>query len=292
MKRKPIFEMGFKPENLYHPFTKRHIGFYIHDEHSIEKYSQFSLEDVDLFYQPVEDPVDGIIYFVLGLIILVIGETLQLKLLKSVKKENGLVNEVTQIYSISTMIMGPILFVVVHSTDFVHPLNEVFGQWFCSMGRLLGYLNINIVIFHSFFVALMRYFFIIHQDSVQKYGKEKIKRFFTILSLLIPVVMVTWGVIENSELDALLYIDRCYGIDHKVFMAENDLLHRFDCVFEPSDAEGMYGWFLDTLSQSICLLRGMITLLMGFNFSEGLLYIKIIRHIKRLVISFEVNCIC
>ena len=273
--------MLFKPENLYHPFTKRHLDFFIHDRPPIEKPSQFNLEDVDLFYQPVEEPIDGIIYFTIGLIFLVIGENLQFRLLKLVKKENGLVNEVTQIYSISTMIMAPILFVIVHSTDFVHPLNEVFGQWFCSMGRLMGYLNLNIVIMHSFVVALMRYIFIVHQDRVRKRGKEKIKRLFAILNLVIPVVMVTWGVIENSELDALLYIDRCYGIDHKVFMSENDLKYRLNCVFEPSNAKGMYGWLLDTLGQVMCISRNILTLLMGFNFSEGFLYLKIICHMKR-----------
>ena len=273
--------MGFKPDNLYHPFMESNLGFYVYHKNSIDEKDQFALDDLDLYYQPVEDPAHGITYLIVGLILLFIGETLQFRLLKMVKSENGLVNEVTQIYSISAIIMNPVIGVFVTFTDFVHPLNEVFGQWFCSIGRLLTYLNINIVIFHSFIVALMRYSFIVHEEKVQNYGKETSKRFFAILSILIPVLMVTWGVIENSELDALLAIDRCYGIDHKVFMAKNDINYRLDCVFEPSDAEGMYGLVVDNLRQIMCISKAILTVLMGFNFTEGLIYFKIICHIRR-----------
>ena len=78
------------------------------------------------------------------------------KLLKMVKKEKGLVNDVTQFYCIVMITNYPTWLLFVTMTDFLHPLKDIMGQWICSLMRIVFYMNFNVVIFHSFFVAFMR----------------------------------------------------------------------------------------------------------------------------------------
>ena len=97
--------MLINKNNYYHPFTASYLGFFITvQDPSKEKEFNLILEDVDLYHQPVEDPNTGFIYLVFGLMILLVGEVVQLKLYQMVTKENGLVKEVTQMYTSVQMI--------------------------------------------------------------------------------------------------------------------------------------------------------------------------------------------
>ena len=274
-------------DNFYHPFTKSFVGFGVYVEHSKENDSLFDIEDIDLYYQPVEQPVTGIIYLVLTMIAVVVAEFVQVKVFCLAKGEDGLVKEVTQIYSLTKMILMPVLFVTTIGTDFMHPLNEIIGQWFCTVIRFLTYLHLYVTIIHSFVVAMMRYIFIVQGERVKKFGKEKTKRLFAFASLFIPLIMVTWGCIENAELDPILYINRCYGIDHKVFLVDISALEVHDpffCKFENNNYESGYGKFLYVLRKTTCITKTFLTLFMALNFTEGVLYYKIFSHMKRYVV--------
>ena len=280
--------MFLKNENFYHPFTKPFLGFGIdenhHHWHYSKNHSRFVLEDIDLYFQPVEDPVISVIYLVLGILITINVEFVHFKLFSLANRENGLVKEVTQIYSLAYMIIMPILLLCSSGTDFMHPLNEVVGQWFCTIARFFGGLLWYIVTFHSFVVAFMRYLFMVHEVKVQKYGKEKIKKVLSFLSFFVPLSVVIWGVVENAELDPFLHINRCYGIDHKVFLVDASPLEFFNpyyCRLEISDSEGAYGHFLGVIRHISCIAKAFVSILMGFNFVEGVIYYKIFSHIKR-----------
>ena len=282
--------MSLKKGNFYHPFRDSDLGFFLHDMNSDENYNPNILKDIDLYYQPVEEPEDGIIFFVVSLVALIVAEIIQFKLINMVRREHGLVKEVTQIYSMSCIIMGPFLLIFTTLTDFIHPLNEVIGEWFCFLARTLIWIHFNVVATQTLIVAMMRYWFIINEQRVKKYGKEKTKRIFIFLSIFVPIFMVTWGTIENTEVDRLLSINRCYGIDHKVFMinviSPKDL-GPYYCEFGNPDDDGMYGQILMIFKHTTCILKDLLTVLMGSNVIEGILYFKIISHITRFVISLS-----
>ena len=216
--------MDLKNNNLYHPFVKSDLGFFKHGTLFTQNDTQFVLKNIDLYYQPVEEPAFAILYLVLGLILLVVAEIVQFKLFCMVKKENGLIKEVTQIYSVCSMIMYPFWCIVPSLTDFIHPLNEVIGEWFCFLVRSLTFFHLNVITMQSFIICTMRYCFIVHEENVKKYGKKKTKRIFAFLSVFIPLVMVIWGIAENTEVDPFLFVNRCYGRDHRVFLINIYLL--------------------------------------------------------------------
>ena len=272
--------MNFEERHLYHPFTQSSLGFsytqdFLHDNHT-----SLILENIDLYYQPVEHPAIAISQFVMRLIYTILGEFIQFKLFNMVTKEKFLVNEVTQVYCISSMIAYPFWLLYSSSTDFIHPLKEIFGNWFCVTGRIVIYLHLNVAMFHSFITALMRYLFIVQEEKVRAYGKTKTKKMFLALAVSIPIVFVAWGLVENQELDMHLFLNRCYGIDHKVFLAEVSTGQNLFCKMT-SFGTHANDHITNKLRQYTCIVKFVLSLLIGLNISEGLIYILIFSYIKR-----------
>ena len=279
--------MLLKNKNLYHPFTKSELEFFVEGTLSTQNDTQFVLKNIDLYHQPVEEPAFAILYLVLGLILLIGAETLHVMVFYMVKRENGLVKEVTQIYSVCSIIMCPFWFIVPAMTDFIHPLNEVIGEWFCFLVLLLTWFHLNVITMQSFFISLMRYRFIVHEEIVIKYGKKKTKRIYTFLSIFIPLLMAIWEIVENTELDPFLFINRCYGRDHRVFLfniSPLKMLNPYYCEFGEYNDEGMYGRILELFKRASCIFKSILTILMASNISEGIIYYKIFSHNKRFVL--------
>ena len=130
--------MFLNKNNLYNPFTESNLGFFTNLGPSKNNETHLVIDDIDLYHQPVEDPILSFIFLVLSMITIVVGEVVQLQLYRSVTKEKGLVKEVTQFYTLVQMIGYPILIAFISSTDFVHPLSEVLGSWYCIIGRYFG----------------------------------------------------------------------------------------------------------------------------------------------------------
>ena len=271
-------------KNTYHPFSDSQLGIYISEKFTDEIASRFVLENVDLYYQPVQDPEIGIAFFFSRLIFIVAGLFVQGKVFAMVKTENGLVTEVTKLNIATMMIAGPFWLAFITSADFIHPLNEVIGEWFCVVGWVTIVLSWEIMFFNSFIVAVMRYIFIIHDEKVKIYGKQKARKIFLLLSFLIPFLLVVLIAIENSELHVISFINKCYGVDHKVFLADTSTLpvakHNF-CEFNAYEGTDFYGNALSILRRTVCIAKTIVFLFMGFNFFEGIIYYKIWSHINR-----------
>ena len=87
------------------------------------------------------------------------------------------------------------------------------------------------VSFHSCLSATMRYYFIVHTEKVNSFGKERVKNIFLVLSILIPLVVTIWKAIDGSEVDAMSFINKCYSRQHKVFLIETLTVNVFKKSF-------------------------------------------------------------
>ena len=267
-------------EHSYHPYPKPLLEFSIQKNFSSENFSYNLLENLDLYFQPVEHPATAISLFAARFLLLVFGELSQIRLFKMVRREKGLVDEVTQFYCMTAMACYPIFFGLATITDFIHPLNEIIGQWVCIMGRIVVWFHFNVSIFHSFAVAILRYIFIVHEEKVKRFGKQKTKSIFLYLTIFFPITLIVWGFVENQEIDQFMFIDRCYGIDHKVFLAESTTTGKnLFCVF--SDIAGSFGYIINIIRTITCFTKAVIAFVLGMNFSEALIYYKIFSHMTR-----------
>ena len=140
-------------------------------------------------------------------------------------------------------------------------------------------MQFNVVIFHSFFVALMRYCFIVHEGKVKSFGKEKTKNIFLFLTVFFPILLILWGFILNQEIDIDDGINSCFEVGHKVFLAELTTGKNLFCVFDKID--GRYGYILTVIQEITCMIKQVILIIFGMNLFEGLLYYNIFSHMTR-----------
>ena len=275
--------MFLSKNNLYNPFTAPSLGFFTKIDPSKENETLLMMiDDIDLYHQPVEDPILGFIFLVFGVITLVVGEGVQFQLYKTVTKEKGLVKEVTQFYTLVQMIGYPILIAFISSTDFIHPLSAVLGSWYCFIFHYLAYFYFYTLLLHSFVVATMRYVFIVHQNWVQKYGKEKIKRIFIIFNVLCPILMVLWQTCDNMK--PFLFMARCNGNSHEKFLIffNSEIFKSLSCYSENFDVSC-------AIRKTGCITKVVLTVLMGLNVSEGFIYYAIFSHMHRLIFYFVLS---
>jgi len=277
-----------KDKYFYHPFENTSFGvqisdnsFWGHDDKGTN-----IIDEVNLYYQPVQNPVVGILFFLIRLPLVILGVSLNLKVLDLIKKESGIANDVTKLTSIVAIILGPFWLLFTTSTDLMNPLNEIIGDWYCNFGWFMIYFCWNIASLNSLIIAMMRYCFIVHSDTFARGdNKRKAKRCFLIISVLIPLMMVVWSGVEGSELDMMSFINKCYGKHHKTFLIETstlDVMQRNFCAFDSYDtAGGILGQIWAMFRRISCIGRTVVLILTALNVTEAIIYYATFSHINR-----------
>ena len=180
------------------------------------------------------------------------------------------------------MIVHPIIEFILFTTNLIYPVDEILGQWFCTLAWFFIDFFIRVALYNSFIVAVMRYFFIIHEEKVLAYGKENIKRLFLYLNICIPLLHKAFKLPESSSMFS--FINKCYGDDHKVFLVRTSTLNVFNSNFWTLKSYSHYQFgdiFID-IGKKICkIVDTILLLLMGLNITEGALYCRIFLHLNR-----------
>jgi len=270
--------------HIYHPFQDSFLGFSIHHGTLSAGEKGLIIDDVDLYYQPLEHPAVVILFFAINSIIVLIGEMICITVLKRIKKENSSLNGIMKLYIFTLMIHHPFRVLFTTTIDLIHPVSEVIGTWFCFLGRLLIIYNGQIVRHNSFIMASIRYCFMVHNDKVSKFGKEKLVRCFLFLHIAIPVLVCTCLELLRSELYVLESMNKCYGNDHKVFLLENptyNMMKRTLGTIENYEHDGVLSTAILVLKISMKITIGVITIIMAGNIAEGIIYYRMFSHMNR-----------
>ena len=271
--------------NLFQPsFKETYLGFLVENKAPQETpTAKLTFENISIYYQPLQSPlfISGLLVIRVTLVLL--AEYVQYKTYGTIKKEKGLVTNVAKLYLIVLMVTGPYWLVYTTTIELMYPVNEILGNWFCIGGSFIGYLLFFILATHSFIVASLRYLFIVHEDRVTAYGKEKVQRLFFILSIVVPFLLMGWGELISSELDSMSFNNKCKGLDVKIFLIESstaNVAKRNFCEYA-GFGEAFNGGVIDTIRYISCIIRQCVVLLMCFNLTEGILYFLTLSHMIR-----------
>ena len=283
MKTEEIIRLNMfvKPENIYHPFTDSYFGVFLKDVVNKDNIVGIVLEDINLYYQPVQEPLIALIFLAIKISLLVAVEYLQVKVYKLMKKENGIIKSITQLVVCVQMVFWPFWIFFAGITDFIHPVGNLIGSWFCYGGQFLFRFMGTIILSHSFMSTFMRYIFILHQETTQKYGKKRIKSVFFTLSILIPLLSTVWRMLAGPDLDGMSFINKCHGKHHRVFLVDTSQLNtakRNFCAFTDFNTTG---FVLKMARQISCISINIINLTIGLNIVEGILFCRILSYIHR-----------
>ena len=269
--------MTLDPKNFYHPFQKPSLEFLLNNS----SFSDFEVvNEIDLYHQPLENPSVVLTFFVIKLVVICVGESICIKLLDSLKKETGLLTDVTRLFIIVQMILHPTFHFFETVINTVYPVNELIGDWMCFLVWLFWGVMGRILLSNSFISALMRYLFIVHEQKVEFYGKERVKRWFLYVTIASSIVQFALHALKGSP--RLSFVNKCYGNDHRVFLFQTstfDMSSRQSINFYGPHANMS---FIREVFASIGKIVEVIWfLLAGLNVAEAILYFKIHKKLSR-----------
>ena len=272
-----------KHYHFYNPYKQPTLGFLWEDSKTIgnETIGQL-VDDIDFYYQPLEPPWIAIIFFFVRLTIIFIGEIIGKKVVIMTREETGILSEITLMFISIQMIFHPILIFFELSVNLIHPINEIIGPWICTVGWLFYNISTKIVLNYSFFAAIMRYVFVVHDDRVGRYGKEKVKRHFLYLYLAITIAQIVMKAVDGTS--RLSFINKCYGRDHEIFLIETSslgVLKRKFWTSAQNQDKTMLDLLLHMIKRIIKILDTIAFLALGFNLTEVIVYRTIFSHLDR-----------
>ena len=145
--------MSPEQKYFYHPFENSSLQIFIKNHRDHENHTEYLIENIDLYYQPLEKPWIATLFAFLRVLVVVISEMINIKVFKAVKEETGLLSGVTKFFLVTQMIYLPLMMIFIITTDFIHPVNKVIGQWFCTCGWSTFVFGGIIISSHSFKIS-------------------------------------------------------------------------------------------------------------------------------------------
>ena len=274
-------------KQFYHPFEQSSLGLFSGSDSTQNKSSLDLIKDIDLYQQPVEEPKMAVVFFVLRSITSILAEICNYRVLYVLKRDNGVLSDITKLQAYNTMIAVPFRLVFITLTDFMHPLNEFFGQWICSSYWVLIKICNLMMLNHSMLVAILRFIFIVHNEKVIEYGKEKFKNWFWYLSIGIPIFTLLWVSTDPRELDNDAHLNRCNGADHKMFLIKSwssfGLINKNFESIENFQTNDIFAKVFAVIRRVSKLAQRLWVIFFGSNIAEGFIYYKLIQHMRRYV---------
>ena len=269
--------------NIYHPFVNRSFGFVITSK--IGTHSEGFFTDVDLTWQPVQDPKVAIPLLVTNVILFLAGGFVHFHLWKMLQRGESLVSSILKAYVILQMICWPYHMIFASVTDFIYPLSEVLGTWTCVLSFFVMYPFGLFISFHTTIIAIMRYVFIVHDERIANFGKQRAKSLFYWILGIVPIVMTIWlyfGAVDR-DFDGYPPMNKCTGSYHKIFFikwsfAEPQPVWLARCGGHPKDSESL---FVAITKFFQCRASSSLSVLLVSNVFDGFMYYRTWTHILK-----------
>ena len=205
---------------------------------------------------------------VLSLVICVCGIFLNYKVSKKLQQERqrrpvgkrgNVVEPIMRWFVILQIIYWPLqlLFFWVHVNSIISV--EVVPLWLCSLITASVALGRFIIAYNSFFVALLRYMYIVHEVKANQWNFETIGRLSQIGSIIVPTLL---SFLMITTFDSTLLWNQC-GNSKRIL---------FNLVWE---------YLPTSLVHAIGMISLLIQMIIFLNITEAFLYFKIFSVMKR-----------
>ena len=254
------------------------IGFFGVIANKLNSENGETLYDVNLPYEPLQDPLLAIVYFFIKATIVILGEYVHIQILKFLKHETCVVKDVLKTFLYLQMMYWPAKVVFETTTEFMYPLRTIIGKWYCDLGFLWLVFGMTLIVFHSFIVSLMRYTFVVHHQKTLKYGIEEMKNLFYWIAILVPFVITIWGFIARRQISSVTTLNKCYGSHVEALLVEEDVFtttKKSFCAFEAY--KGNQSNVVVFSKKMFCIIHSAIYALMGANVVEGFFYWRMVK---------------
>ena len=233
-----------------------------------------------------------ILEFVFSAMIIVCGEILNYRFMRKLKEEKrrtpigrkgNVIEPIMRWYCKLQMLYWPyhLLSFWIWFTEVI-PF-EYMNGWWCSIATFVGIKFGRMCIgWNSFFVALIRYIYIVHQQKSNQWEFEKIGRYFKVSSIAIPVGIETLGLFVNAYPEYKMTREQDVFKSCVAFQQGDNTTVNIQVpepYFRALTLQIVPEWIISGIySFYICL-----TIAVFLNAVDGLLYFQIYRSIKKYI---------
>ena len=193
-----------------------------------------------------------------------------------------MLEDISRVFVYAQLIYWPFVVFLICLTNFLHPLNQLIGQWFCTFADISSRFLLMVVLGHSFLAALMRYIIIVHSKTVEMHGKEKVKKIFFFLSIFLPSLITILRSTAVSLRYGASFINKCNGLHHESFLIDKN---KHVCEFEGYNKVAFYTATILWFRKLVCIGNHIAIVLFGSNVSEGIIYFRVFSHMNRYQLS-------
>ena len=209
------------------------------------------------------------------------------------KKGHVIIKNILACYSIIVPVVFILCFIYVDVVlRYAYPPFQIFGNWFCHGYGIFAHSGGMYIGAFSFFAAVVKYWFIVHNVAAKQFGEGKARNMFTALYLTIPIVMAMLNSISTGNLDQNMWVNLCWGlknrnvVDDISYKSVLDHLGSFflcnDRRYEISQHVGVTAsYYIIPILRFICVTTKILYLAFFSNLGELIIYILIFRYLNR-----------
>ena len=227
---------------------------------------------------------DKIPLIIVQVLLFILGLLIQLKTVYiSWKDKEGKTWQIHMIHSIALIVYFSFRIPFDNVTDAFPNLSLYTGEWFCYLGTFICMYGISIITLNSLLIAVMKYFFIVHNTKVLKFGEEKTKKGFLILCLTFPLIFALI-IVVTKDIDSDAYLLSCFGLTDQTLKQYNTWEKKMQKFFlcnlntEANDISDRYALYV--MKQSLCVVKSSVYMSLNTNFPEAWFYYKIFKKMK------------
>ena len=164
------------------------------------------------------------------LILYAIGSYIQIKVISTCRKEKDKVWQITITNSITMMTVFSFVMIFQTVSSHVPVMSQYTGEWICFVAAFIYIYGPCIIGLHSFVVSLMKFVFIVHQDTTINFGEDKLKKVFFVGNLVHALVLSIPAVIFY-DFESMNSVTECLGLYEKVLERSNTSNAAIDRMF-------------------------------------------------------------
>ena len=180
--------------------------------------------------------------------------------------------------------------------SFFYPISEVLGKWYCHMVEVTIHICGMYVGTISLLVAVLRYYFIVHYEQSNPFGREKAIARVLIFHISITFFLSITNSLSNGHVDQMFWENQCWG--HKTsFHSEGssvlDIVPNIICYNREYQIKTFFGEQLSSYMEPIlrfaCGVSTLSCMAALSNLIELVLYLVTLKHMDRWVIYVKPN---
>ena len=206
------------------------------------------------------------------------------------KKGQNLVKHLLSCYAVIVPITFNLIGIYLNIlTRYSHPPWIISGHWFCVAFE--GFCHTAIVYIGGFslFVAVIKYFFIVHSGKAINFGENKARKICLISHLVFPIIMGALNSISNGRVDQLFWIDHCWSHQGWRFnhlnMTNSEKIGTLFCINREYEISDIFGENLkDVITKFLRVVCGGVKvtyLIFLSNILEVIIYVLIFKYLNR-----------